>query len=39
MKILFSNEKMFDIDEICNSQHDQIWAINRSAADIKGGIR
>ena len=38
MKILFSDD-MFDIDGICNSQNDRIWAINRSAADAKGGIR
>ena len=35
MKILFSDEKLFDIDEIYNSQNDRICA----EADIKGGIR
>ncbi|CAF4560036.1 unnamed protein product, partial [Rotaria magnacalcarata] len=30
---------MFDIDRIYNSQNDQIWAVNRLAADISGGIR
>ena len=39
MKILFSDEKMFDIDGIYNTQNDRIWAVNRSAADTKGGIR
>ena len=39
MKILFSNEKMFNIDESYNSQNDRIWTVNRSAADTKGGIR
>ena len=39
MKILFSNEKMFDIDGIYNSQNDRIGAVSRSAADIKGGLR
>ena len=39
MKILFSDEKMFDIDGIYNSQNDRICAVNRSAADIKGDIR
>ena len=34
MKILFSNEKLFDIDGSYNSQNDRI----RSEADIKGGI-
>ena len=39
MKILFSDEKMFDIDGIYNSQNDRIWAVNRSAADTKGDVR
>ena len=39
MKILLSNEKMFDIDRIYNSQDDRIWVVNRSTADTKGGIR
>ena len=39
MKILFFDEKMFDIDGIYNCQNDRTWAINRSAADTKGGIR
>ncbi|CAF4265023.1 unnamed protein product [Rotaria magnacalcarata] len=30
---------MFDIDGIYNSQNDRIWAVNRLAADISGGIR
>ena len=34
MKILFSDEKMFDIGGIYNSQNDRIWAVNRSAAAI-----
>ena len=39
MKILFSDEKMFDIDGIYDSQNDRIWAVNRSVADTKGGRR
>ena len=39
MKILFSDEKLFDIDGIYNSQNDRIWAVNCAEADIKGGIR
>ena len=35
MKILFSDEKLFDIDGIYNTQNDRICA----EADIKGGIR
>ena len=38
-KILFLDEKLFDIDWIYNSQNDRIWAINRAEADINGGIR
>ena len=37
MKILFSNEKIFGIDGIYNSENDRISAVNRSAADTKGG--
>lgn len=39
MNILFSDEKMFDLDGIYNSQNDRIWAVNRAEADSKGGIR
>ena len=35
MKILFSKEKLFNIDGIYNSQNDRI----RAEADIKSGIR
>lgn len=37
MKILFSDEKMFDIDGVYNSQNDQVWAVDRSEADKAGG--
>ena len=30
---------MLDINEIYNSQNDRIWAVNRLAADTKGGIQ
>jgi inhibitor of nuclear factor kappa-B kinase subunit alpha len=39
MNILFSDEKMFDIDGVYNSQNERIWAVNRAEADIKGGVR
>ena len=39
INIVFSDEKMFDIDGIYNSQNERIWAVNRAAADIKSGIR
>ena len=39
MNILFSDEKVFDIDGVYNSQNDRIWAVNRATADTIGGIR
>ena len=39
MNILFSEEKIFDIDGVYDSQSDRIWVINRTAGDRKGGIR
>ena len=39
MKILFFDEKMFDIDGVYNSQNDRIWAVNRADANIRGGVR
>ena len=39
MRILFSDEKMFDIDGMCNAQNDRVWAVDRAAADLKGGKR
>ena len=33
MKILFSDEKLFHIDGIYNSQNDRIWAVSRVEAD------
>ena len=39
MKILFSDEKMFDIDGVYNSQNERIWAAYRMEADAKGGIK
>ncbi len=39
MKILLSDEKMFDIDSVYNSQNDRVWAVNRAEADKKDGIK
>ena len=39
MKILFSDEKTFDIDAAYDSQNDLIRMVSRSGADIKGGAR
>jgi hypothetical protein len=39
MKILFSDEKLFDIDGVYNSQNDRIWAVSRAEADKNGGIK
>ena len=37
MRILFSDEKMFDLDGIYNSENDRIWAVNREEANRRGG--
>ena len=39
MKILFSDEKYFDIDGVYNSQNNRVRAVNRADADKKGGIK
>ena len=39
MKILFSDEKLFDIDGVYNSQNDRVWAVSRGEADKQGGIK
>ena len=39
MRILFSDEKVFDIDGVYNSQNDRVWAVDRADADKKGGIK
>ena len=33
LRILFSHEKMFDLDGMYNAQNDRIWAVNRHEAD------
>lgn len=38
MKILFSDEKLFDIDGVYNVQNDRVWAPSRVEANEKGGI-
>ena len=37
MRILFSVEKMFDLDGIYNSENDRMWAVNREEANRRGG--
>ncbi|CAF2054397.1 unnamed protein product, partial [Rotaria magnacalcarata] len=39
MRILFSDEKFFEIDGVYNSQNDRVWAVDRADADEKGGIQ
>lgn len=39
MRILFSDEKMFDLDGIYNSQNQRIWTVSRDEADENGGIK
>ena len=36
MRILFPNEKMFDLDRIYNSQNDRIWTVDREEANQRG---
>ena len=38
-RFLFSDEKMFDIDGVYNSQNERIWAPSRADADAKGAIK
>ena len=39
MNILFSDEKLFDIDGIYNSQNNRVWAVRRSEADKNGAVK
>ena len=39
LKLLFSDEKMFDIDGVYNTQNDRVWAVDRADADENGGIQ
>ena len=36
---MFSDEKYFDQDGQINRQNDRVYAISRSVADLKGGLR
>lgn len=38
MKILFSDEKLFDIDGVYNVQNDHVWASSRLVANENGGV-
>ena len=39
LRILFSDEKMFDLDGMYNAQNDRIWAVNREEADKRGAVQ
>ena len=39
LTILFSDEKMFDLDGMYNAQNDRIWAVNLEEADKRGGVQ
>ena len=39
LKILFSDENMFDIDGVYNTQNDRVWAVDRADANKNGGIQ
>ena len=36
-RILFSDERMFDLDGIYNSENDRTWTINREEPNRRGG--
>ena len=38
LRILFSDEKMFDLDGMYNAQNDRIWAVNCEETDKTGGV-
>ena len=38
-RFLFSDEKLFNIDGVYNSQNEKIWAPSRAEADAKGDIK
>ena len=33
---MFSDEKIFDIDGVCNALNNRMWAVNRDEAEEKG---
>ena len=35
MRILFSDEKFFNIDDVYNSQNDRVWIVDCADADKK----
>ncbi|CAF3708708.1 unnamed protein product [Rotaria socialis] len=39
LKILFSDEKMLDIDGVYDTQNDRVWTVDRAGADKNGGIQ
>ena len=39
MRILLSDEKVFDRDGIYNIQNQRIWAASQDEADAQGGIK
>jgi len=39
LQIIFSDEKFFVIDGVYNAQNDRVWAVNRTDANKKGGIK
>ncbi|CAF3632464.1 unnamed protein product [Rotaria socialis] len=39
LRVLFSDENMFDLDGIYNAQNDRIWTVDRDKTDKKGGVK
>ena len=37
-KWLFTDEKYFDLDSVCNIQNDRVWVVSREEADKQCGI-
>ena len=38
MQILFSDEKLFDMDGVYNVENDRVWALSRAEANKNGGV-
>ena len=39
LRVLFSDEKLFDIDVVCNAQNKRIWTPSRPEAHAKRSIK
>jgi hypothetical protein len=39
LRILFSDEKFYDIDGVYNSLNERVWAVDRADTDKRSGIK